>query len=61
MRTLSGTSQVNGGHWSNVDCQEQKARPYVCFDLEKKLLRLVPWVYKVEVSKMREELFMVTL
>lgn len=25
VRALSGKSQVSGGHWSNVDCYEQKA------------------------------------
>jgi len=44
-----------------LDCHEQKARPCVSFDLKKKLVSLTPWVYNVEVSKMGEELFMVTL
>lgn len=61
VRALSGKSWVDGGHWSSVDCQEQKARFCVCFDLTKKLLSLTPWVYKVEISKMGEELFTVTL
>lgn len=50
---LSGKSQVNEAmeqwsNWSNVDCQEQKAKLYVYFDLKKKLQILTPCVYNLK-------------